>query len=114
MASSSKKVILAALLGSTLIAVTKFIAAALAGSAGMLSEDIHSVVNTGQSGVVALWLEAGKAVTRRTLSLRARQRDLFLGLCGRDLDLHCSRCRHFYLSLKVFTIFWRPSLSAGS
>jgi divalent metal cation (Fe/Co/Zn/Cd) transporter len=64
MASSSKKVILAALLGSTLIAVTKFIAAALAGSAGMLSEGIHSVVNTGQSGVVALWLEAGKAVTR--------------------------------------------------
>jgi divalent metal cation (Fe/Co/Zn/Cd) transporter len=47
MVSSSKKVIFAALLSNTLIAVTKFIAAALTGSAGMLSEDIHSVVNTG-------------------------------------------------------------------
>ncbi|MEQ8858057.1 MAG: cation diffusion facilitator family transporter [Pseudomonadales bacterium] len=47
MASGSKRVILAALVGNALIAVTKFIAAALTGSSAMLSEGIHSVVDTG-------------------------------------------------------------------
>lgn len=47
MASSSKKVIIAALIGNSLIAVTKFIAAAMTGSSAMLSEGIHSLVDTG-------------------------------------------------------------------
>lgn len=47
MASSSKKVIFAALIGNALIAVTKFIAAFLTNSSAMLSEGIHSVVDTG-------------------------------------------------------------------
>jgi cation diffusion facilitator family transporter len=47
LASSSKKVIIAALIGNGLIAVTKFIAAAMTGSSAMLSEGIHSVVDTG-------------------------------------------------------------------
>ena len=45
--SSSKKVIFAALAGNTLIAVTKFTAAAITGSSAMFSEGIHSVVDTG-------------------------------------------------------------------
>ena len=45
--SSSKKVIFAALIGNSLIAVTKFIAAFLTGSSAMLSEGIHSLVDTG-------------------------------------------------------------------
>jgi cation diffusion facilitator family transporter len=47
MAGSSKKVIYAALAGNTLIAVTKFIAAAITGSSAMFSEGIHSLVDTG-------------------------------------------------------------------
>ena len=47
MAGSSKKVIFAALAGNALIAVTKFIAAAVTGSSAMFSEGIHSVVDTG-------------------------------------------------------------------
>ncbi|MCH8824522.1 MAG: cation transporter [Planctomycetes bacterium] len=46
MAGSSKKVIYAALVGNALIAITKFIAASLTGSSAMLSETIHSVVDT--------------------------------------------------------------------
>jgi len=47
MAGSSKKAIYAALVGNSLIAVTKFAAAAYTGSAAMLSEGIHSLVDTG-------------------------------------------------------------------
>lgn len=46
MAVSSRKSIYAALIGNTLIAISKFAAAIVTGSSAMLSEGIHSLVDT--------------------------------------------------------------------
>jgi cation diffusion facilitator family transporter len=55
--SESKKVIFAALVGNSLIAVTKFGAAAMTGSSAMLSEGIHSLVDTGNQVLLLMGLK---------------------------------------------------------
>jgi len=47
MAQGSTRVIYAALIGNSLIAITKFVAASITGSSAMFSEGIHSLVDTG-------------------------------------------------------------------
>lgn len=60
MASSSKKVIYAALIGNALIAVTKFSASVVTGSSAMLAEGIHSLVDTGNQGLLLYGLHKAK------------------------------------------------------
>ncbi len=52
--AGSKWVVVTALIGNGLIAVTKIIAAALTGSSAMLSEAVHSIVDTCNQGLL-LW-----------------------------------------------------------
>lgn len=60
MAHGSKLVIYAALVGNALIAVTKFIAATMTGSAAMMAECIHSLVDTGNQGLLLHGLRRAK------------------------------------------------------
>ena len=52
--ASSKKAIYAAIIGNFAIAVTKFLGAAVSGSSAMLAEGIHSLVDTGNGGLLLL------------------------------------------------------------
>jgi len=60
MEASSKKVIYAAFAGNVLIAITKFIAAWITGSSAILSEGIHSVVDTGNQVLLLHGLRQAK------------------------------------------------------
>jgi cation diffusion facilitator family transporter len=57
LAGGSTKVVIAALVGNTAIAVTKFIAATITGSAAMFAEGVHSVVDTGNQVLLLIGLK---------------------------------------------------------
>jgi cation diffusion facilitator family transporter len=62
----SKRVIIAAFVGNFAIAVTKFAAAAYTGSSAMLSEGIHSLVDTGNQALLLYGLKrAGRPADDR-------------------------------------------------
>lgn len=58
--SDSKKAIITAFLGNLMIAMTKFIAAIFTGSSAMLSEGIHSLVDTGNQILLLQGLHLSK------------------------------------------------------
>ncbi len=60
MESSSKVSIYAALVGNLLVAATKFTAAIITGSSAMLSEGIHSLVDTGNQFLLLFGLRQAK------------------------------------------------------
>jgi len=59
-ANASTKVIIAALIGNTAISITKFFAAFTTGSSAMLSEGIHSLVDTGNQVLLLYGLKQAK------------------------------------------------------
>ncbi|PSQ98977.1 MAG: transporter [Bacteroidetes bacterium QS_9_68_14] len=58
--ASSKKAVYAAIAGNFSIAVTKFAGAAISGSSAMLTEGIHSLVDTGNGGLLLLGMRRAK------------------------------------------------------
>ncbi len=60
-AGESKVAIVAAIVGNLVIAVIKFIAASITGSSAMIAEGIHSLVDTGNGGLVLLGMRRGAA-----------------------------------------------------
>ncbi len=59
-ANASKKVIIAALIGNAAISITKFFAAFTTGSSAMLSEGIHSLVDTGNQVLLLYGMKQAK------------------------------------------------------
>ena len=59
MAAESKRAVIAAIAGNAAIAVIKFIAGAMTGSSAMISEGIHSVVDTGNGGLLFYGMRRG-------------------------------------------------------
>ena len=66
MAAESRRLVILALVANFLIAVTKFVAAAISQSSAMLSEAIHSLTDTGNQ----LFLLRGHAVATREPNVR--------------------------------------------
>ena len=58
--SDSKKVVLAAIVGGILVTILKFLAAFATGSSAMLSEAIHSTVDTLNDSLLMLGLTCNK------------------------------------------------------
>ncbi|PPD57603.1 cation diffusion facilitator family transporter [Dehalogenimonas etheniformans] len=56
----SKLAVIAAIIANLAIAVIKFIAAAISGSSAMISEGIHSLVDTGNGGLILLGMKESK------------------------------------------------------
>ena len=78
---TSKRVIYASIAGDFLIGATKFAAAYVTGSSAMLSEGMHSIVDTGNGFLVLHGLHRGSRRPDREHPL-GYGREIWRGSCG--------------------------------
>src|SRR4051795_3228875 len=76
----SRKSVIAALLANTGIAIAKFAAAAISGSASMLAEAFHSLADTGNQGLLLLGLARSKRPADETHPFGHGKARFFWGL----------------------------------
>ena len=67
MAIESKKAVVAAIIANAAIAVIKFVAGSMTGSSAMISEGIHSLVDTGNGGLLYHGLRRGAQIRAHSL-----------------------------------------------
>jgi len=96
MATGSKKVIYVALLGNLLIALTKFTAAAYTGSSAMLSEGVHSLVDTGNGGLLLYGMRRAKLPPDTPFPF-GHGKEIYFWSFVVALLLYFTWCRHFNL-----------------
>ena len=83
-AGGSTKAIVTAMAANGGIAVAKFVAYLVTGSASMLAESIHSVADTSNQGLLLLGGKRAQKVADDKTPVRLRTGTLLLGLCGGD------------------------------
>src|ERR1700745_2354707 len=98
MSRSPRPVIYVALAANIAIAVTKFIAAALSGTAAMLAEGVHSVVDMGNQGLLLYGLKRSR---------RPPDAQFPFGY-GKELYFWC-----FVVAIEVFTVGAGAALVKG-
>ena len=91
--SGSVWVVLAAMIGNGLIAITKFIAVGITGSSAMLSEAVHSVVDTGNQGLLLWGMNRASRPADERHPFGYGMEPLFLGVRGRHSDFRHRRRR---------------------
>lgn len=87
MTGSPRTAILATLLGDLAMAVAKFIAAGLTGSAALLGEAVHSVASAGSGGLLLVGVRLGRVSP------------------GDSVGFSYARERYFWGSIAVFSVF---------
>src|SRR5258708_37718135 len=78
--SGSKRVVYAALAGNLAIALTKFVAAGFTGSSAMWSEGIHSLVDSGNQGLLLYGIKRAARPAAARLPFGYRQGGYFLSI----------------------------------
>ena len=89
--SGSLRVIIAAIAGNVAIAICKFGAALVTGSAAMYSEAVHSTVDTGNELLLLFGMRRADKPPDAEHPFRLWVAALFLGLCRRGDDLRLGR-----------------------
>ena len=91
--AESKKTVYGAIAANSAIAVTKFVVAGVTGSSAMLSEGIHSVVDTGNGVLLLVGMKRASGRPTAAAPVRARQGALLLEPHRRRAHLRRGRRR---------------------